>query len=173
MTIEEVVGSVFDDQAGVLVHQCNSITRKGKHLSAAVFEKYPHANIYARRSHEGGKRDALGVPIILGDGQQHRWVANFVAQRYPGSSKYSNDTPTQRLQWFQQCLRVFEVWLEQHPEVVRVVFPHGIGCGAAGGDWTSYFNAIRVFATRVSEKVNVIVCRLRQHPEVDRGTFPI
>jgi hypothetical protein len=61
---------------------------------------------------------------------------------------------------FKSCLERLDVPL---PPDARVAFPHGIGCGLAGGNWDDYHASIREFAS----KRDVVHAQL---PESFRGS---
>ena len=143
--VVEVQGNLLECKQDYLVHQCNCVTTKGAHLSGDVFERFPHANIYADRAKAGHiGRDEPGTIIVRGGpGTDHRGVINLLGQYYPGKSRFSNDTGALRQQWFQSCLRALATQL---PQVKSLAFPFNIGCGAAGGHWPSYQKMIIEFA---------------------------
>jgi len=136
-----VEGDLLDAKEVYLVHQCNCITVKGAHLSADVFERFPFANIYIDRL-KSGKRDTPGSIIVRGNGATERYVINALAQYYPGKSRFATDTHALRKQWFQLCLDE----IAKIPNLQSLAFPHNIGCGAAGGDWYTYYQMIVKFA---------------------------
>jgi hypothetical protein len=43
---------------------------------------------------------------------------------------------------------------------LQVAFPHGIGCGLAGGSWPAYSSAISQFAKDVGAGVHVVLVKL-------------
>lgn len=167
-----VTGDLLDAPEQYLCHQCNCVTRRGKHLSHAVFQRFPHADIYRRRAQ--GQRDQPGTIVVAGDGAAGgRRVINLLAQLYPGkffqvrsfvwiraAYFYLNQAPhaspmTRRAGWFASCSqRVREL-----PDLQSVAFPYGIGCGAAGGDWPLYLKMLTDFARLVPE-TRVVVYRL-------------
>lgn len=137
MPVTEIDGTLFDCPQGAgeyLVHQANCVTRRPAHLSWQVFKRFPAADIYAKR--RDGHADTPGRLIVVPP------VINLLGQRGPGKSRYLDDTPEMRFAWFEDGLRR----LATIPNATTFSFPHGIGCGAAGGDWTRYRAAIQAFA---------------------------
>lgn len=85
------------------------------------------------------------------------------------------ETAARRLTWFKRALADFkrcldiEVlnWADAHTETeaaplppLVVAFPHGIGCGLGGGDWSQYGAAILTFARDCPAGVHVRIYRL-------------
>lgn len=127
-------GDLLASNEQYLCHQCNCVTQRAAHLSAAVFKAFPHADIYSIRPK--GHKDKPGTIIVKGD-STHRHVINMLGQVWPGKPKYPQDRVdghAAREQYFALCLM----------EIAKMgadslAFPYGIGCGAAGGDWEHYW----------------------------------
>lgn len=156
--VSVVNDDIFNSKEKYLCHQCNCITNKAAHLAKNVFEKYPYANVYKNRQKIGKSgikrtRDTPGTISIQGNGISDRYVIACFAQRFPGNSKYNNDTYNLRERWFLRCL--FEISKIENLE--SVAFPYGIGCGAAGGSWVIYIAMIERFAKFVKEKQGATV----------------
>lgn len=152
-----VDGDLLDAKEQYLVHQCNCVTIRGAHLSANVFNRFPHANIYFERL-KSSKKDQPGKIIVRGspdDNKAGRAIINMLAQYYPGKSRFANDTGTWRRQWFQSCLDQIAAL----PNLESLAFPYNIGCGAAGGSWQLYYDMIIKFA-QVLPKVKITLYRL-------------
>ena len=141
-----VTGDLLSVDCTYICHQCNCVTSCGKGLSFALFQKFPYADIYKERK----EKSAPGHIIVKGDGRKERFVVNMMAQYYPGPAKYSNDSTTKRLQWFQDCLDEMSCLATEH---ATFAFPYKIGCGLAGGSWDEYLHLIQMF----QKKHNIIV----------------
>jgi len=153
-----VFGDLFKSDAKYICHQCNSFTENGAHLAKAMFEKFPHADIYKNRNGKDLpiKGETPGNIIIRGDGKDKRFVINMIGQWYPGRTKYPNskkDGSAARLRAFKECLdKIVDI-----TDLDSIAFPWKIGCGAAGGDWMQYQRAIEEFAERVWPAVEVSI----------------
>lgn len=134
-------GNLLESDAQYIVHQSNCVTNKAKHLAESVFNAFPYANIYKPRL-QGNYRDKPGTIIVRGNGTDKRFVIALLGQYYPGSSKYNNDSYEKRFAWFTQGLDE----IGKIPGLKSIAFPARIGCGAAGGNWDDYYNAIKDFA---------------------------
>lgn len=143
-------GNLLKHHAKYIVHQTNCVSKGSRGLASELFRKYPYSNTYL------GRRDpsSPGTIDVLGDGKEKRFIVNLYGQYYPKESKYLNDTKMKRLEWFQQGLNQ----LKKIPDLESVAFPYGIGCGLAGGDWTSYAKCIDEFAKELQDRVKVYVC---------------
>ena len=134
-----------------IMHQTNCVTSKAKHMAWAVFQKYPRADVYARRKQPNHpKRSKPGTLDV-----SHP-IISAMGQYYPGKSKYSNDSYRKRFKWFKQCL---DQLAKEVPDLKELSIPHGIGCGAAGGDWKSYKAEINKWA-HAHPKIKVVIYRL-------------
>ena len=156
------VGDLLQCNAQCIVHQCNCVTRRPKHLSEAVFKRYPYVDIYSRR--DGGLKDHPGTIIVTVNGTPHVYqvgndwnpiVINLLGQYGPGKSRGANDSREKRYQWFLQGLNQ----IGQLGNLTNLAFPYQIGCGAAGGNWNRYYAAIKQFALQHS-KVQVYIIKL-------------
>ena len=162
--METVDGDLLDAEEQYLVHQTNCLTIRAAHLSASVFRRFPHADIYAERGREGVTRDGGlrhvpgtlevrggGAGVGAGAGEGKRLVINLLGQLGPGKPAGYRaiagvgrlpDSQLLRQQWFREGL----IAIGALPGVTSVALPHGIGCGAAGGDWAAYSAMIEAFA---------------------------
>lgn len=159
MSFEVVQGNLLDSDAQYLCHQCNCVTNRAAHLAAAVFARFPYANIYQERSYPHAPTDANsdspGHIVVRGDGQNQRFVINMLGQYYPGKPKFpdgSRDGFKARQSAFQQCLTRISQIIGLH----SLAFPWMIGCGAAGGDWSTYLPLIEQFSDDVSAEVKIV-----------------
>lgn len=133
----EVSGNLLT-APGLLVHQVNVVTTRGRGLSQAMFAAFPEADIYSQRTSR-----TPGQVIVTGR------VVNLVGQHRPGKPTAS-EPRSLRLQWFyaglNELLRVVQSVSQSTDPPPQVSFPYGIGCGLAGGDWREYRVAIETFA---------------------------
>lgn len=129
---KRIDGDLLDTQADYIAHQCNTKTKAGKGLSKQIFDKFPDADDYSRKTH-----------APLGTCKYHGRIINMFAQRNPGKPSSAGDSAEARELWFQMCLN----HISKHiPETASIAFPYGIGCGLAKGNWESYEKMLRDFA---------------------------
>uniref|UniRef100_A0A6C0JTN7 Macro domain-containing protein n=1 Tax=viral metagenome TaxID=1070528 RepID=A0A6C0JTN7_9ZZZZ len=170
MPLQIIDGDLLKIKTDLIAHQCNCLTVRGHGLSAAIFEKYPKADIYSQRIPVGKRNLAVepdrGTPgTIIVKGR----VVNMLGQWRPGKGTelyarhYPESVPRenkiQREAWFASCLVHLEKYMLEHDKT-SVAFPYFIGCALAGGNWTNYENMIRAFANRLPTHINVVICRL-------------
>ena len=175
--MDTVVGDLLNCQATIIAHQCNSVTSRGKGLSGALFSKFSYADIYSCRSQDG-HRDTLGKVIVrtphnqttLSSDTKEPVVFNMVAQRYPGPSKYDNDSIEKREQWFASCLQEMASMPACHTSGQIIAFPENIGCGLAGGTWLRYRSMIEKFSEACPE-IKVIIVRWSHNPQKSKPAF--
>jgi hypothetical protein len=143
VTYTEVTGNLLDYVAPYYIaHQCNTQSKRTAGLSAHIFNKYPEANDYARST-----QGTVGTIHVI----DH--VINMFAQLKPGKPAGSLDNVAKRIEYFSSCLQAIATQL---PKDSTVVFPYGVGCGMAGGDWPTYEALLKEF----SKTINVIVVKL-------------
>lgn len=122
----------------VIFHQCNCVTKDSRGLCKSIFDAFPESNDYIK-------------PIKRQPGtiQSHkvkdRVIVNAYAQRYPGFSKFENDSYKLRLEWFDQCLKKLKQLCDKE-KYNKIAIPEFIGCGLAGGDWSIYQSQLISFA---------------------------
>jgi O-acetyl-ADP-ribose deacetylase (regulator of RNase III) len=145
-----VEGNLLDATEQYVCHQCNCVTPTSRGLSAALYGRFPYADVYSRRQ---GARSKPGTIEVCGDGASNRFVVNMFAQ-WKGGKPGGRDTAEQRLQNFRQCLSK----IAQIRGLTSVAFPYNIGCGLAGGNWADYSAEIEAFAERTH--VDVVLYRI-------------
>lgn len=142
MTLKFIKGNLLDCQDQYIAHQTNCVSVGAGGIAAAIFDRFPYSNVYARRA--SGHRDAPGTIIVSGVGDERR-VINMMAQVYPGRPKFSNsnlDGTLARENYFKSCLgKVSAI-----DGLESISFPFKIGCGLAGGDWDNYLAMISDFS---------------------------
>lgn len=131
-----------EHQDDYIAHQTNCFSLKPHGLSSQVFAAFPHANVYTREN----KNRITGTVQIRGN------VINMYAQLCPGKPK--RETFEQRYQWFEQCLQDIKTKVKPG---ATIAFPHGCGCGLAGGDWKVIEPLI---VNILSPHYNVIIVKL-------------
>lgn len=145
----EISGNLITTPVDIIVQQCNCTTSTTKGLSD-VIKKSLGVYIYDQSRQTG--------TIIVNKTRKDvpGYVANFMAQRGPGKPR-GTDSYENRLAWFSLCLDHLRAYLQNHPEMKSVAFPHGIGCGLAGGNWRDYRKYINDFAESVPDiKVYIV-----------------
>jgi len=163
--IQVVEYNLLEHPATFIAHQCNCVSTKSKGLSESIFNKWPIANTYSRRS--DGFKDSLGglETCLVGNS---KYVINMYAQFYPGKPKHPNDTYKVRETAFKKCLdkipNQVNSLLNFGTEVKNpdIAFPFGIGCGLAGGYWNTYYSMLEDFEEVYSNKVGgkVFICKM-------------
>jgi hypothetical protein len=142
---------------------CTSIKVQG--LSEAIAKKWPEANPYKSRIRLQGNwatlesRPKPGSIEVLGN---TRKIACLFAQYSHGkpntlkdpSGIVIDDTFKSRLNWFKECL---EKVAELKPKSIAI--PYKIGCGLAGGSWTSYYKALQEFSQKYPS-IKIVIYRL-------------
>lgn len=136
-----VQGNLLDAPEKYIAHQCNCVSPQGKGLSHALFQRFPHADVYATRK---GKSQP-GTLWISPVGNGERRVINMFAQFYPGAPTYRGDLAEDRKVMFQRCLNE----IANLPSLESIAFPYNIGCGLAGGKWADYLAMLTQFAAEL------------------------
>lgn len=128
--IVEREGDILQSGADVICHQVNCMGVMGGGLARQIRDKYP--DVYQQYQ---SKCDADNY--CLGDvqycGEAEVIIANMFAQFGYGRDKQYTDYDA-----LKRCLKnvrgALQIYSHHHSNY-RVAFPHGLGCGLAGGDW--------------------------------------
>ena len=165
--MEYIKGDLLLSEAHIIAHQTNCVTRKAHGLSALIAAKWPEADIYATRSGATentaslGSRHEPGTCHILKTREGSQSVACLMGQVCPGPSgtwarqfsiASSDDSLCARTQLFIDALADLERQLPVTEQTQTIAFPFMIGCGQAGGDWSTYQPEIKAFANRVKPR---------------------
>ncbi len=159
-----VAGDIFaakwDIDLQFIAHQANCVSRSAKGFSAALFSRFPWADIYAQREAHS-KPGGVTIKWPPPDGDSARFATPAVIHIFgqwaigtPGrwNARYARsdeeraivETKAQRAEWFAEALRGLDAM--KLPGVVAV--PYGIGCGLADGDWPTYLKMLEDASTR-------------------------
>jgi hypothetical protein len=161
-----------------VVQQCNSRTTKPHGLSYDLYKEYnlcPYIltdeqkiRAYKRKFSTGYSDefiiqeynrikqnirdpvDYMELGSVKVNKSERITLYSLIAQKYPGVSKYNNDSPAMRLKWFTQALNTINV------DVLYI--PYKIGCGLAGGDWNKYKTVIEEYTH--NKNVKVYICKI-------------
>jgi len=150
-----VDGDLLDAKETYIAHQCNCISTNAKTLAELIFNKYPDSDSYSKRIN--GMKSTYGDPgtiEIFGDTEPY--IINMYAQYYPAKSKYPNDSINKRIGWFEECL--IHISQIKNIHIKTVAMPFNIGCGAAGGDWNTYYKILTNFANK--EKIHITLYKI-------------
>lgn len=155
--IKTVNGDLLDANEDYIVHQCNCISTHAKALAEQIFDKFAYANVYKNRIKNNKQTYSIpGTIEILGDGHDKRYIINMYSQYYPALPKYNNDNTQKRIEWFNQCL--YSISCIENITNKTIAMPFNIGCGAAGGDWDTYYEIINNFAK--NKKIYITLYKL-------------
>jgi O-acetyl-ADP-ribose deacetylase (regulator of RNase III) len=155
--VKIIKGNLLTADTQYIAHQCNCLTNRAAHLSKAMFDEFPHADVYSsrdRKTHWTESRDKPGTIDVRGNGEEKRYVINMFGQVFPGKPKFPDskaDGFEARRSHFNKCLEE----LAKIEDLQSVGFPYGIGCGAAGGDWNKYIEMIEEFADENEVEVTI------------------
>ncbi len=153
--IKIVNGDLLDAKETYIAHQCNCISINAKTLAELIFNKYPDSNSYIKRIN--GIQSTYNTPgTIEIFGENEPYIINMYAQYYPTKSKYSNDSINKRIGWFKECLT--HISKIENIHITTIAMPFNIGCGAAGGDWNTYYTILTDFANK--EKIHITLYKL-------------
>ena len=128
--LKVVQGDIFNATEDYIAHQCNCVSKDAKGLAQNIFQIYPHADTYSTRT-QHSKPGTISI---------HCNVINMYAQYYPTISKYSNDTPEMRINWFISCLNSMVIL-----KPATIAMPYNIGCCLGGGVWDLYSSTLEKF----------------------------
>jgi len=145
--------SILEATEDYICHQCNCVSKHSAGVAKAIFDIYPHANVY-----KGRVTPSQPGTLAVRRGILKRGVINMFAQYYPGGpvwgkydGDYIKDDNVARLKYFRQCLFHMAHELPNY----SFAFPWGIGCGLAEGDWGEYITILKNFERYVEGDVTI------------------
>lgn len=168
MPLHNIEGDLLAQGYDYIVQQGNCLAVRSHGLSKQIANRWPHSDVYAGRKPVGKRnlaqpadREPPGTMWVQGG------LITFWAQWRPGKvtapyfSRYPESDPPetskQREIWFQECLDHLAEYLEGNdPWGKRIGFPHGIGCGMAGGDWLTYQAMLESFSDKTENQIYII-----------------
>lgn len=112
----------------MIVHVANSVTEDAQGISAELFKRYPYANIYERRKHMKDKPGSVLISCPTGVAKTSQLgekpvIIHIVTQKYPGPSKWDNDSQDKRLEWFKEGLARIKLFPACYDKTQTLAFP--------------------------------------------------
>ena len=148
--IQEVLGNLLDSKANILCHQVNFTGVMGGGIALALKNRFMSEGQY--RSYQaycdGLREKALGTILYTQIGE-NRFIANMFCQNaWADSGSLTNYEAMER------CFREIEFAAARNH--LSVAIPGYIGCGIAGGDWTTVCGIINRVFRKSSVPVSII-----------------
>jgi hypothetical protein len=133
--MKEVKGNILDMTEGIVCHQTNCRKVEGAGLALAIRNQYPEwYKHFLTVDGILGHVDLFAVTPTL-------WIASLYAQDgYGRGCRVYTSYPA-----FDFCLSSLKKEISAKGMPNKVHFPHGIGCGLAGGDWDTIFVKIALY----------------------------
>ena len=128
--------------------------KSGSNIATREYKIKTYKTSYGNKIISDKSKSAIpGTIDIFGNNEDKRYIINMYSQKYPGKSKYGNDSNFKRLDWFRECLtRISKI-----DELESIAFPYGIGCGMAGGNWQYYYDSLNKFADYMGTNIDVFL----------------
>ena len=138
--------SLLEANTKYIAHQCNCVTQNSAGIAKSIFDKFPWANEYRRRTFPS---KLATIDIFGNEFLNMRNVINMYVQYYPGKPNRANfDSYENRLSYLKQCLNL----ISKIPDLESIGFPYGMGCRLAGGLQEDYTEILEIFANHVAKK---------------------
>lgn len=151
------------DTAQILAQQCNCVTTTAKGLSALIAKRYPHGDFYTNNS----SRKPGTIQVKGGKGK--RWLCAMYAQINPGKPVRDEDSATIREGLFKTCLGK----IAKIKGLKSISFPRKIGCGLAGGEWSTYRDMLDSFANEMKKAGVVVYVVSDEYPMCETMSTPV
>lgn len=141
--VKIIEGDLLKAKEYHIAQQCNCVTVRSHGLSKSIANKWPDADIYAKRKSIKGRNCAITRSIpgtIQKCNAKNKVIICMFAQYCPGKVGHysrvygSNETSEDRQKWFLECLNM----IDNDDSINEVAMPYLIGCGLAGGNWDVY-----------------------------------
>ena len=160
--IQIVNGNILDAKEEYILQQCCCTAVRPHGLSETISLFWKDANIYSLRRGIGKRNLAVmedrpepGTIQVIG---KRKIICAFaqVAMGKPGiyDSCGKPDSQENRYNYFIECLNKIT---ELNPNSIAV--PYKIGCGLAGGNWDTYYNALNTWANE-NPNINIVIYKL-------------
>lgn len=122
-----------------IIHICNNIGAWGAGFVMALSRRWPEAERSYREWYGSDRDFGLGLiqPVLVDSSSGPLWVINMVAQHGVGGDK---ENPPIRYKALRQCLNQVADFAERKGATIHA--PR-IGCGLAGGDWSTVSKLIQ------------------------------
>lgn len=135
---------IFDNKAGILVHQCNAMGVMGAGIAKEIRNRFPIAYRKYKKAYDDNEL-YLGLAQIVNVDENFS-VCNLIGQTYYGRGKNFTDYDAVR-----QGLREVGKYATENNK--KIYIPYMMSCGLAGGDWGIILQIID------EEVPNAIICR--------------
>ena len=118
------------EMAGLIVHQENCVRARPAGLAKAIYDRFPDYDWDSMQRVPGTFARVGHVLTIFGQDKIGR-----------------TESPAARERWFAAALDALTeaVRTDETYANLPISFPHGIGCGLAGGNWEHYLAMIEKF----------------------------
>lgn len=134
MSITYVYGDILDSDARAICHQVNCCGVMGAGLAKQIASRFPEVKrLYQKRCFGKSKPSLLGTvqAIPVSDSQ---YVLNIFGQVDYGRDRRYTDYEALRT-----ALSTIQEYFRGH----RIAIPFKMGCGLAGGDWSTVLDIIK------------------------------
>lgn len=121
-------GDLFMSQSKYLCHQVNCLGKMGSGIARTVRNRFPTAYEEYRTFCQGANSPGMLLGKILQSECNGKTIMHMFAQERCGRHIRYTDYAA-----FRECLRKIKSAV---PTGSTIAFPHGIGCGLGGGDWS-------------------------------------
>lgn len=138
MSVTIVRGDLLEADAQYICHQVNCQGAMGAGIAKQIADKWPYVKKEYTRYCDAAlnRHDLLGrIQMVAANGGHQNStdpiIVNIFGQEYYGRSGVYTDTSA-----LIRAFRKLNDVLRQKGRRMTVAFPHGFGCGLAGGDWS-------------------------------------
>lgn len=113
-----------------VAHQANCTTTGARGTAAAIFQRWPGANVYRMGKH--AQRVPGTITTMRFAGEQVGIIHCFAQNGIRRAGLLEDGGPAQRVVWMKECLDHVD---DMIPHGDTIAFPYGVGCGLGGCDW--------------------------------------
>eukprot|EP00928_Gymnodinium_smaydae_P083363 TRINITY_DN66602_c0_g1_i1.p1 TRINITY_DN66602_c0_g1~~TRINITY_DN66602_c0_g1_i1.p1 ORF type:complete len:281 (+),score=39.05 TRINITY_DN66602_c0_g1_i1:64-906(+) len=176
-------GGILDQavlqEVEAIAQQSNCVGCDGRGLAEAIRKSLPYGDTYHERRRlppankfaveEDRPRpgtiavrapppsaDARGRPAVISMFAQWEMGPPLKYNRVKPPSGVGADSKANRETWFRECLGAIG---KLEPKPASIAFPHKIGCGLAGGDWSHYEAMLLAWADEHPD-IEITICSM-------------
>ena len=127
-------GDILDVKAGIICQQVNCMGKMGAGLALAIRNKWPVVYQDYMKAYKNGQLTPGYVILSAIDHHNRLYVASLCGQLH-----YGRDKQYTIYSAVEECLSKIATF---NKENLSVYIPYGMGCGLAGGSWSTVSDMI-------------------------------
>lgn len=134
MSITYVYGDILDSDAKAICHQVNCCGVMGAGLARQIASRFPEVKSQYQKHCFGKHKPNLSGTVLAVPVSDGQYILNIFGQVYYGTDRRYTDYDALRT-----ALSTIQEYFRGH----TIAIPFKMGCGLAGGDWSTVMSIIQ------------------------------